>query len=794
MAYRRQTKFSGGELSPLLWGRTDLEVYGHGLRTMRNFFPSKHGAAVSRPGTTFCGYTKFGTPGAKDGVRLIPFVYGENQSFVLEFGDQYIRFWTNGGQVLNGGPPLEVVTPWSGGVVNSLRFAQSGDVMYITSSSTPAQILTRISNTNWTLGALSYANLYPWFVDVGGASATNPPMVLTTDGLDSANKATKAGTIAGTYPEDAGHPAREWQWAVTVLGKDNATGRIFETLPALVTGVIGKDNTDSGHNIGLITDSDPTNFFPVYPDKPVKLRRVPTTGLLSTVPSYNTWTPLAYLYYRGRGATPTLIAGTSIYVPTGGLFGFVGQSSSRDFVDVGDPPDYTKQPPLGTNPFPGPAEYPYAVCFFQQRLALAGTYVRPNIIDLSATGDYYDFDPHVVDVAGESLSFRMDSRKREEVRDLVPHVKLVALCDTTVRTVAGTQNNPLDFDSIDVRLEEEVGCTQFAGGLIVDNAVIFPRSKGAGVRGLIYDWNKQGYVGHDLSVNSQHLFVGSGNPKITAANGKPYYHPATSLLSILSWTYAKDPWSVVWACLADGSFLSLTFDPANNVAGWARHDTDGAVISVTCVPEGQEDVVYFAVLRNINGNLRVMVERQTSRIVYGTTDDNVSLDCSIKYSAAPALVIAGLGHIEGKSVYVIGTGNVVQGPFTVVGGSITLDDYPVANNGTNADLYIGLAYTCDLEVLDLADAEVRMRMKTVLSVGFELDNAKGIKIGQSFKDLEPFRDKTVASGYTPPSNYSQFVRIRSRGQFDYGGRAALRQELPIPVTVLGLTREVEIGD
>ena len=80
MAPLRQTNFGGGELSPLLHGRTDLPLYQRGLRVLRNFVVSREGMAISRPGTVHIAKTKL----YAKRVRLIPFVYSDTVSYVIE--------------------------------------------------------------------------------------------------------------------------------------------------------------------------------------------------------------------------------------------------------------------------------------------------------------------------------------------------------------------------------------------------------------------------------------------------------------------------------------------------------------------------------------------------------------------------------------------------------------------------------------------------------------------------------------------------------------------------------------
>ena len=92
------TSFNAGELSPLLDGRSDLEKYYFGARIYENFIPLPYGPAERRPGTYFVTELKDNSKKA----RLIPFQYSTEQAYVLEFGDQYIRFLKDRGQIIHG--------------------------------------------------------------------------------------------------------------------------------------------------------------------------------------------------------------------------------------------------------------------------------------------------------------------------------------------------------------------------------------------------------------------------------------------------------------------------------------------------------------------------------------------------------------------------------------------------------------------------------------------------------------------------------------------------------------------
>jgi len=92
-----QNSLSGGELSPLVRGRTDLKSYFAGTTTCRNFYSSYEGGVSSRAGLAYVGTCK--QAGDLDPPRDIPFQFSLNQGYVLEFGEEYMRIKTDGAYV-----------------------------------------------------------------------------------------------------------------------------------------------------------------------------------------------------------------------------------------------------------------------------------------------------------------------------------------------------------------------------------------------------------------------------------------------------------------------------------------------------------------------------------------------------------------------------------------------------------------------------------------------------------------------------------------------------------------------
>ena len=112
-----RNSFLGGELSPQLWGRTEIEKYTSSASTMRNCYVNYRGGANSRAGTLFVGYSK--QTGAGYPPRLVPFQFNLQQGLMLEFGNEYMRVISDGAYVTDVSVDIFGITQASPAVVTA---------------------------------------------------------------------------------------------------------------------------------------------------------------------------------------------------------------------------------------------------------------------------------------------------------------------------------------------------------------------------------------------------------------------------------------------------------------------------------------------------------------------------------------------------------------------------------------------------------------------------------------------------------------------------------------------------
>ena len=186
--------FTAGELSSRMQGRTDFQKYFSGCTRLENFVVLPHGPITRRPGTYYVSNVK--TQTAK--TRLIPFEFSTTQTYVLEFGNQYIRFYKDNGQIESGGSPYDISSPYLTAELFDIKFAQSADVMYICHNNHAVRKLSRTGHTSWTLSEVEFTD--GPYLDANISSTTMTPSATSGTGITiTASSSTFVSTDVGRF-------------------------------------------------------------------------------------------------------------------------------------------------------------------------------------------------------------------------------------------------------------------------------------------------------------------------------------------------------------------------------------------------------------------------------------------------------------------------------------------------------------------------------------------------------------------------------------------------------------------
>lgn len=736
--------FAGGELSPELVGRMDLDKYQTGLALCKNFITLPHGPATNRPGFAYVNQCKDSTRK----VRLIPFSFSASETVVLEFGHQYIRFHSNGGTLLE---PLRVVVDVMGNVLHVVSHDYSvGQWVFISGR---FYIVASVPDADhFTVTDLNGAPIIP--ANAGGVSRVHEVVTpYTEDMLFDIHYVQSSDVLTLVHPSLAIRELRRYAAVLWSLAQVSFAPVLAAPTGVTVTPTVGEGTTSPRDYEYVVTSVNATGV-----EESAASVAVTATGQ-----------NLSQLVNKNRVAWTAATGADryNVYRKQGGVYGYVGQTSDLYFDDNNILPDTLRTPPEGSQPFETPGNYPSAVAYFDQRRVFAATDNNPQTLRMTKAGSETNLTTSLPVQDDDSISFKIAASQQNRIRHMVPLSDLLLLTAGGEWRVFTGSGEPVTPNTVIARPQSYVGANNVQP-VVTSLSAIYVSAQGSKFRELIYSAEGVGtYKSEDLSVLIPHL-----------TNG----YLVTDL------AFSRGPTPLAWAVRSDGTLLGLTYLPEQVVRGWHQHTTDGAFESVCCVAEGNEDVLYAVVRRTINGAVRRYVERLNSQL-FDTQADAFFVDSGLTYTGPANDTISGLWHLEGETVSVLGDGAVFP-PKVVVGGSITLEE-PVSK------AQIGLPIISELQTLPLSVEGLATGgpsfVKNVTKAYLRVYRSSGVFVGPDVAHLTEHKQRTEEPYGSAPALTSGEIEISITPTWSKDGSIYIRQTAPLPLTIQTIALEVAIG-
>lgn len=227
-----QANFNAGELSRRLHARRELNIYDIACAEMTGWLPLVEGGMEAAPGT-------IRVAGARGPHRLVPFIYNETQSYVVEMSAGIARFYTNDAQILSGSAPVELALPWTLDEIRALSWEQSYDVLYLFHPDHPPQKLTRTGANSFSLTPLVLENgpFEPRNADQSikvQASGVTGEVTLTAGQNGAAYPLFAPGDVGGLFQMEAADfgDISSWEPGITVTNGQLLTwgGRVYRVV------------------------------------------------------------------------------------------------------------------------------------------------------------------------------------------------------------------------------------------------------------------------------------------------------------------------------------------------------------------------------------------------------------------------------------------------------------------------------------------------------------------------------------------------------------------------------------
>lgn len=788
-----KTSFNAGEFSPSIYGRVDLEKYNNGCITMKNFIPIPQGGATRRPGFEYIADAK--NDGQK--IRLIPFQFSDEQSYIVECGVDYLRYFKDGGQIITPDASTALLLHMDGADA-ATTFTDDGNTGHTVTANGDAQIDTAYKkfgtssglfdgtgdylsipdHADWNMGTDPFTIDF-WFRPsdvsdhlaffeqrVDGSHVTycywnqsNKKFIfIVYDGSEIVNIDSDVASLSiNTWYHVAiirgwAGNADDWAWClngVEIGTETDADGwsdfaASFD-IGKLITGQFPGHIEEFRVSKGVARWE--SNFTPPTRAYPLDLTdgaicEDTSTGYLESELDYLKWAQ-SYdtMYIVHKDQSPAKLTRADHDDWTLARVDFSPAVSDWDVANG----------------------WPRAITFHHDRLILAGSPGFPPRFWFSKTSDYENMTTGTGD--DDAFTITLLSGSVDMIYWLESQRRLVAGSNSGEWWLSGDGNDlVITPTSKQAQNDTKIGSIEHQP-INIGNTIIMAQAPGAKLREMSYDYDTDSYLSNDITILADHIF-------------KEY--------PIKQMAYQQTPYQIVWILRSDGVLFALTYMKEHEVVGWSEIETDGTIISIATIPGNPEDELWIAVERLIFGatggiTLKTFIERLKD-FDFTTLSDAFMVDSGLTYDGADTMSISGLDHLIGETVDILADG-LVESTTVDASGEITLD--------TSAGLvHIGLPYDSDLQTMyvdiPLERGSSMFIKKRIPTVHFRVRDSAGGKYGKDSSNLFSLLSSTAL--------YSGDITNKSVNMgWTRNASIFIRQDDPLPLTIDSMVMEVEVG-
>lgn len=815
-----QQSFDGGEISPWLDGRTDLAKYASSCRLVENFIPLPQGGLLKRPGRRYLGPL----PSAATSGKLVEFEVQLNQSYILVIGGGKMRVIYNNAFVMDGSSIYEINVPWADDELDWLRWRQLNDVMFFVHRNHPPQVLVRGGTTSWTLSDFVPGRGQPFLpenLDRNHRLRVVFDTLADTVSVWGSGNVYKVGKIVShsgqTYRCDKQHTSGSTppSAGATYFDDDAEEDRLIWTPQFLdKSSTIGQEVTFTS-NKAIFSASHVGSYWriskkrngrefavvlPAYPnigDGDVVYSPVRVVQGRWTLTTRGTWFGEFFVELsRDRGQTWTEIRWVRSRENETRNASIEGEESVRALIRLG----YRRSTENAALFSGGPhaelelfgdtisgvvqvtevtdsrnakaitiervewgstflwAEgawsdrqgYPNCLEIFQNRVLLAGTIRSPHTVWGSAVDDYNNFRAGTL--ADEPFAHTIMIGQREPIAWMLAERQLIIGSAVGEFVLRGENDDtPVTPETGNAMQQSAIGSHLRSDYIRLSSSTLFVQHGGKIVRELNYTFESDRYEASNLTLLADHLFTDEINDVAVQ----------------------RFPFQLVWF-IAGGKLYSLTYEKGQKVAAWARHPSEGEMVSVACLRKAANDEVWFIV--DYDGDL--VVERMlpggfTLPVSNGSYSDSW-MDISSPYSLSG-------NHLAGKTVVGWNNGNVI-GPATLNSGFFT---------GLSGSVRVGLPYAAKVQPMtpevDLPDGNSRTTTLRVVRVTPNLYRSEAGQVAEN-------ADGVGAVALNVDNLFSGDAPVTIDGRHNTTGDFCVISNTPHPFNIRTISTRIDFSD
>ncbi len=750
-----QTNLSSGELSPQAAGRVDIARYNNGAKRIRNVLSRTLGGGKKRPGTEYLAQTKDMTKAS----HLVPFIVSQTEAYMIETGATYARFFKpDGTQVLSGGSPLEIATPYSEAQAQEFDYAQSELGMYLFHGSIYPQLLKRFDTTNWDCSAAPFSSIP--FAEVGDY----PAAILTLSAATVGTGRTVAAGAAVFLASDVGR-AIIWKTGIGVITAYTDT----QNVTVQITTAFSATTVPTG---AWNLDSSPQTTLTLSAPAATPLMDPPGSAVTCTLSAAGWRAGDVGKYVRVNSGLVKLTAYSSTTVMTGVIIIEVSSVTAAPALA------WTLEGAVWNATF----GYPRTGTIHEQRLVTAGTTRNPQTVWGSRSGEELDHAIGPNDDDAYAFTISGNDSQVNLINYLASGRDLLALTYGGEYAISGGTDKAITPTNVKIKLQTPHGSQQVRP-VTVSRQTIFAQRAGRKLRAMAYSFQDDGYLASDLTTLAEHV----------------------TLTGIKAMAFQQEPDPILWIVLNNGNLIACTLDKDLDIIAFDPQVTDGAFEDVAVMPNGDREQVWFIIRRSVDGAIVRYVERLQPDWypAYGTTSPDADvfppgdepinwgfqLDCAISLdSATPTTSWSGLGHLEGREVRVIADGAELTNK-TVYGGAITTE---VAANRILVGLWFKPEITLLTPEIQGAGGSVQGSAMSANEIILKVHETIGATVdGQEVMFSQSFDTAALDVGPIP---YTGDVSVSVIGWNKGRSEVTISQDHPFPFHLLAVVRSISFNE
>ena len=747
-----QNSFQFGEISDSAIMRTDSPVYGASAQSLKNMTVLPQGAVKKRHGLRMQGWYSDDT----EQHRLFPFIFDDNEEYILEIGDGFLGAWylrpdeaSNGSlsRIAKVTTDVDgVALPFNSNYMHQYTTAQYGDVMFVCHPTFAPRVITRTGLFSFEVSTFAFderadgnVTYQPYSVYHSAATTLDPSattgsgITLTTsaDYFDTTGSQTGGDYLSSRHVGVTIRYHKDEVEITSVQSATQATGTVTETLKVRLA-VLNPFRTADGSNIVEVTHL----LHGFEGGESIVVSNASSTGGISA---------------SNLNGTRTILS-----IIDENTYAFTAGASANSAEDGGGYVTIECHAPTNQwdeQAFSALRGYPAAVTFHENRLCFGGTIAEPDTIWMSKIGAFFNFD--VGEGADDdSINIVAATGDVNEIRYLKSNRDLQIFTLSDELYIPTYLNQAITPTNAQIRKQTPFGC-EFVKPQSIDGGTIFVERGGKSVREYLYTDSEDAYTSTSISTLGEHLI----NTPVDMAVVHSGFSSGESYAAIV---------------MADGSMALFSSNRAEKRAAWSSVE----------LPTGHK----FKSVVAIGERLFTQVMGPSGDHYLYEFSEDIGLDhWEYLTNTANRVDISQANGSESASIFTVGTvldvvgvssgSQVYLGQFTVLSGSPNYIDTTGYSNYSK--LYIGFKFNVEVTTnpvdQSVGNGPATGSVRGITNVVLNVKNAQSMSIND--------RAFSVQSPFTGNKEFRLLGYSRNP-------QVKITQNEPLPLQINGLISEL----